>query len=81
MTTKQHTVADRVKAAMRDAERPASWVATKAGMSPSTFRRKIQGSGEFTVSELAQVAHALNVAPSSLLPAEFRTNTHAKGAA
>lgn len=81
MTTKPHTVADRVKAALQDAERPASWVAAKADMSASTFRRKLQGSGEFTVSELARIARALNVAPSSLLPQEFSANTQNKGAA
>ena len=71
MTTNQ-TTADLVIEALEQAERSASWVAEKAGIAPSTLRRKLKGTRDFTTGELAQIAAALGVRPSSLLPAEFR---------
>ena len=36
------------------------------------LRRKLRGVGEFTLTELARIAHALGVKPADLLPDEFR---------
>ncbi|TFD58090.1 hypothetical protein E3T43_07540 [Cryobacterium sp. Hh7] len=70
MTTTQ-TSAALIAAAIKEAERSFKWTADKAGMSMSTFGRKLHGGGDFTVSEVARVGRALGVHPSDLLPDEF----------
>lgn len=77
MTTNQNSTADQIVEAIRVAERPYTWVADKAGFSPATLRRKLHGGSDFTVSEVARIARALNVKPSSLLPEEFRDSAAA----
>ena len=66
MTT-AHIVAD----AISQADRSVAWVADKAGMAPTTLRRKLSGTRDFTTGELAMIAQALGVHPSSLLHPEF----------
>jgi hypothetical protein len=58
--------------AILDAERSQQWVANKAGIPVTTFRRKLQGQADFYLGEVANIAVALNLNPSDLLPADFR---------
>ena len=46
-------------------------VAEVTGIPYSTLSRKLLGRSEFTFTELAVVAEALNVSPSSLIPDAF----------
>lgn len=71
MDTNPDTVAGRVKAAMSTANQSIKGTAEAAGIPLTTYRRKLAGHTDFTVAELARIADALNVAPSTLLPAEF----------
>lgn len=73
MTTNRETAADLICAAMEAEERSAKWTADRAGIAVPTFRRKMHGGGDFTVSEVARIAKALGVPPWSLLPAEFKS--------
>lgn len=66
------TPAEQIIQAMDAADRPQKWTADKADIALSTFRRKLRGVGEFTLTELARIAHALGVKPAELLPDEFR---------
>lgn len=47
-------------------------LATDTGIPSTTLQRKLKGDGEFTLNELLRVARALNVAPSALLPSDFK---------
>ncbi len=67
----ENVIVNRIQDAMSKEERPAAWTAAKAGISPSTFARRMKGEREFKVSEIASVAKALGVAPCSLMPREF----------
>lgn len=68
----QHTESGAlILAAMKRADRSRKWTAANAGIASTTFMRKLNGGGEFTLGELARVARALSVHPSELLPAEF----------
>lgn len=60
-----------ILAAMGAADRSKKWTAEKSGIPVSTFLRKVRGFGDFTIREVANVAQALGVHPSDLLPAEF----------
>lgn len=64
--------ADLIICAMRTAERSKKWTAAKAGIALTTFMRKLHGGGDFTLSELARIAHALGVKPADLLPSAFK---------
>ena len=66
MHTNTQDVASRIQEAMQEAERSASWTATKAGIPVSTFRRKLNRGSAFTVGEVAQVARALDIDPVGL---------------
>ena len=66
MHTKTPDVASRIQEAMQEADRSVSWTATKAGISISTFRRKLNRGTAFTVGEVAQVARALDIDPVGL---------------
>lgn len=61
-----------VEAARAAAERSKQWVADKSGIPISTFNRKLAGHSDFTVNEIARIAQALGVRPSTLLPDVFR---------
>ncbi|AOT24269.1 DNA binding protein [Propionibacterium phage Anatole] len=69
MTTK--TVGELVSEAIATEDRSEAWVAEQVGMSPSTLRRRIRRGGDFTAPELMRIAHALHIAPVTLLPDEF----------
>lgn len=66
-------IADKVAAAILRSGRSKASVARDAGIPYTTFGRKLDGHVEFTFSELLRLAEVLGVAPSSLVPAEFRT--------
>lgn len=72
MDTTPDTVAGRVVAAMRTADRSIKGTAEAAGIPLTTFRRKLTGHTDFTVTEIGHVANALNIAPAELLPAVFK---------
>lgn len=57
---------------MLTAERSRKWTAVKAGFSYSTFERKLNRGGDFTLPEVARIAKALGCHPMDLLPDEFR---------
>ncbi|MFJ3957732.1 helix-turn-helix domain-containing protein [Arthrobacter sp. NPDC090010] len=46
-------------------------VAEKAGIAPSTLRRKLRGESPWTATEVFNIAKVLRIAPSRLLPASF----------
>lgn len=69
----EQTAADRVRDAIRLAERSVAWTALKAGMSPTTLTRRLNGGPDFTVTELAKLARVLDTTPGALLPDEFTT--------
>lgn len=64
-------VADKVAAAILRSGRSKSSVAVSVGIPATTFGRKINGHVEFTSGELLRIAEAVEVSPSSLLPAAF----------
>lgn len=65
------TVPSLIDAARKEADRSKKWTATKAGMSETTFYRKLNGGPDFTVGEVARIAQALRVPAASLLPQDF----------
>lgn len=71
MDTPTDTVAGRVAAAMRIADRSIKGTAEASGIPLTTYRRKLAGHTDFTVAELGRIADALDVAPATLLPATF----------
>ena len=71
MDTETTTTAGQVIHAMNLAERSMKWTAERSGIAVGTFRRKIHGGGDFTVSEVARIAKALNMHPADLLPTAF----------
>lgn len=71
MNTNEVGSAPLIQAAINRAERSQKWTADKAGIAITTFRRKMNGGGDFTCSEIARVAKALSVHPADLLPAVF----------
>jgi hypothetical protein len=66
--------ADLVLSAIAKAERSKRWTCDKAGFSPSTFQRKIAGGADFTLGELARIAHALSIPVTDLLPDDFKVS-------
>lgn len=71
MTTAQITAADRIAAAMAREDRSQKWVAERARIPLTTFRRKLHGGNEFTLTEVLAIAAALGIHPVELLPHEF----------
>lgn len=65
-------IAQRVAAAITQADRSKNWVAGKSGIAETTFTRKVNGHGDFTVPELARIASALDIPASRLLPEFLR---------
>lgn len=70
MENNPDTVAGRVAAVMRSDDRSIKSTAEAAGIPLTTFRRKLAGHTDFTVTEIARLANALDVAPHDLLPFE-----------
>lgn len=73
--------AGKVEEARLSAERSQKWTAEKSGIALSTYKRKIAGGGDFTVSETRRIALALGVAPYTLLPDDFGIPCQLKDAA
>ena len=48
--------------------------ATKAGIPLSTFNRKLNNTGDFTLRELGQIAEALDLDLADILPSELITS-------
>lgn len=48
--------------------------ATKAGIPISTFNRKLNNTGDFTLRELGQIADALDLTLADILPGELITS-------
>ena len=71
------TVPGLIESQMRKADRTRKWTADRAGIPETTFRRKLRGGADFTVSEVARIARALGIAACDLLPAEFRAEAAA----
>lgn len=71
MTTTHTTTAAMISAAMQTVDRSAKWTAERSGFSYATFMRKLNGGGDFTVSEVARIARALSIHPADLLPSMF----------
>mgnify|MGYP002355992270 CR=1 FL=1 len=71
MATNEET-RELVAQALKRADRSEKWTADQAGIAYPTFRRRLRGDKDFTVSEVARIAHALQIKPSDLLPAQFR---------
>ena len=46
-------------------------IATKAGIPISTFTRKLNNTGDFTLRELGQIAEALDLDLADILPGEL----------
>ncbi|QAB16984.1 XRE family transcriptional regulator [Leucobacter muris] len=65
------TAAELIEEARLDAERSIKWTAEKSGIALTTFKRKLNGGTDFTVSETLRVARALGVEPFTLLPTGF----------
>lgn len=61
----------KILSAMTDADRSRKWTARKAGISESTFQRKLHGGGGWTVSELYRISEALSIPATDLLPEPF----------
>lgn len=68
MDTNPDTAAARVTATMEARGHTIKGTADASGIPVTTFRRKIAGHSDFTVTELAKVAAALDVQPLDLLP-------------
>ncbi len=52
-------------------QRSSEWLAVKAGIDVQELDEKLRLSRDFTVTDLAQIAAALRIDVSSLLPATF----------
>lgn len=70
MDTNPDTVAGRVAAVMQADDRSIKGTAEGAGIPLTTFRRKLAGHTDFTVTEIGRIAAVLDVAPLDLLPFE-----------
>lgn len=66
-TSTRRAVAAEVRAAIARAGLHPTAVADKAGISRTTFRRRISGASPFTIDELVATANALGVDVSSFL--------------
>lgn len=51
--------------------------AVKAGIPSTTFTRKLNSSGDFTLAELGQIAEALDLQIADILPTEMLTHRDA----
>ncbi|MGG7507981.1 helix-turn-helix domain-containing protein [Plantibacter sp. YIM 135249] len=65
-------VADKVAATITRSGKSKLSVAEQAGIPTTTFNRKINGHGDFSLRELDLVAKALGVDPATFLPLAFR---------
>ena len=64
-------VANKVRQAMSHKDESILNTAKLSAIAYSTFHRKLEGGGSFTMSEIGRIADALNVHPSALVPDAF----------
>lgn len=64
-------VASAVLLELNRADRTKRWLSQRAGIPYSTLDRKLNGHVDFTFTELAEIARALDVPPSTLTPRLF----------
>lgn len=72
MTTTS-TAAEAIEAAMKTEDRSQKWVAERSNIPLTTFRRKLNGGNEFTLTEILAISTALRVEPADLLPTIMRS--------
>lgn len=72
LKTCSDTVSCRINSAIVSLGKSRASIASAADISRTTFNRRLEGDGDFTLVELARIARALNVSPSVLLPDSFR---------
>lgn len=61
-------VASAVLSHLSASGRSVAWLARETGMPNSTLRGKMRGRSAFTVTDLAGIAHALDIPPAALVP-------------
>lgn len=64
-------VAHNVRQAMDNKDESILNTAKLSAIAYSTFHRKLEGGGSFTMSEIGRIADALEVHPSTLMPQSF----------
>lgn len=74
MTTLNHTVAAKARAAIDKSEKTQADIACAANIKHSTLRSKLQARSGFTVDELYRLAKTLGVSLIELLPTEENKN-------
>lgn len=70
-TAVQQAVASAVTFELARADRSKRWLSDKTGIPYSTLDRKMKARGEFTFTDLANIAAALGVSPSAFTPSVF----------
>ena len=65
----REAIAAEVRASLARANRPAAWLADRAGISKTALSLKLKAQRSFTVEELLSVADALGIDADTLLPA------------
>jgi len=68
-------VAEAVAAHLGRAGRSRRWLSEHSGIPASTLRRRMQARSDFTVTELAAIALALDLSPAVLVPSPRATST------
>lgn len=69
MTTDvRRVVAAAVEEELLHAGRSPEWLAPQVGITGAELREKLAGEADFTVADLAEIAHALEIAVARLTP-------------
>ncbi|MFJ2553346.1 helix-turn-helix domain-containing protein [Microbacterium sp. NPDC087591] len=75
MTTEdRRLVAEAIAAHLGRAGRSRRWLSEHSGIAYSTLRRRMQGRSDFTITELADIALALDLSPAALVPSPRDTS-------
>jgi len=74
----REAIAAEVRACLARANRPASWLADRAGISKTALSLKLKAQRSFTVEELLSVADALGIDADTLLPTEHEARACAE---
>lgn len=61
-------MASAVISELATADRSVDWLARQTRMSQPALRQKLAGGTDFTVADLAEIAAALGIPPSRLVP-------------
>lgn len=65
------TVADAVSASVNQSGKSKLSIAKQAGIPYTTFTRKLEGHGDFTIRELGLIAAAMDVPLKEVIPSEM----------